>query len=254
MPVLRQRLGQLHADAVHLQVVAVGVGGEQLVGEVRDRASHRHELERQDIDLSGFVARSRDRMKSAMHRNRPRCWRGNVNRNRSGASGLGPGEHDDVVALRHRREVPVHHRGVSEDAVGRQPVQPVPQARSAFGLDEVLVRRSFTAANTAQSPLPQKQCAFVEKKEQQAGVSASATLLIHDLTRLLNQIRRFFTDQRGHASRMGIAGYNTRHYRGIHNPQASDTPHSQTRIYHRLIVAAHFARPDRMKQRRGILA
>jgi hypothetical protein len=26
------------------------------------------------------TARSRDRMKSAMHKNRPRCWRGKVNR------------------------------------------------------------------------------------------------------------------------------------------------------------------------------
>ncbi len=52
MPVLGQRLGELHADAVHLQVVAVGVGREQLVGEVGDRLTHRHQLERQHVNLS----------------------------------------------------------------------------------------------------------------------------------------------------------------------------------------------------------
>ena len=61
VPVLGERLGQLHTDAVHFEVVAVGVRGEQLVGEVRDGLSHRHQLERQHIHLatlSGQLTRS----------------------------------------------------------------------------------------------------------------------------------------------------------------------------------------------------
>lgn len=76
MPVLGQRLGELHADTVHLQVVAVGVGREQLVGEIRDRLTHGHQLERQHVNLATLGGQLRERMKSAMHKNRPRCWRG----------------------------------------------------------------------------------------------------------------------------------------------------------------------------------
>ena len=73
------------------------------------------------------------------------------------------GEHDDVVALRHRREVAVHHRRMREDAVGGQPVQPVPQPRASFGLHQLLVRRALAAAHAAQPPLPEEQRALVEQ-------------------------------------------------------------------------------------------
>ena len=53
VPVLGERLGELHADAVHLEVVAVGVRGEQLVREVRDGLAHRHQVQRQHVDLAG---------------------------------------------------------------------------------------------------------------------------------------------------------------------------------------------------------
>jgi len=41
----------LHTDAVHFQIVAIRVRGEQLVGEVGDRLAHRHELEWQYVHL-----------------------------------------------------------------------------------------------------------------------------------------------------------------------------------------------------------
>ena len=84
-------------------------------------------------------------------------------------------EHDDVVALRHRGEVPVHHRGVREDAVGGQPVQPVAQPRASLGLDQVLVRRGLATAHAAQPPLPQEQRPLVE----QAGVLGHRDTLDH---------------------------------------------------------------------------
>ncbi|OQM77698.1 hypothetical protein B0E55_06393 [Rhodococcus sp. 66b] len=73
------------------------------------------------------------------------------------------GEHDDVVALRDRREVAVHNRGVREDALGRQPIEPVPEPRTAFRLDQFLVRRTVALALTAKAPLAEEESALVEQ-------------------------------------------------------------------------------------------
>ena len=54
VPELGERLGELHAEAVHLQVVAVGVLGEQLVRVVGDRLAHRHEVQRQHVHLAAL--------------------------------------------------------------------------------------------------------------------------------------------------------------------------------------------------------
>ena len=53
MPVLSQRLGQLHAQAVHFEVIAVGILGEQLGRVVGDRLPHRDQVHRQHVDLAG---------------------------------------------------------------------------------------------------------------------------------------------------------------------------------------------------------
>ncbi|COW61241.1 Uncharacterised protein [Mycobacterium tuberculosis] len=134
---------------MHLQVVAVGVGREQLVGEIRDRLTHGHQLERQHVNLAtlgGQLPRA-DEIGNAQKPTallarevKPVAHRG---------VGLGLGEHHDVVALGHRREIAVHHGGVRQDAVGGQPVQPVPQPRPALGLDEIFVGRTLTAALAA---------------------------------------------------------------------------------------------------------
>ena len=139
VPVLRQRLGQLHADAVHLQVVAVAVRGEQLVGEIGDRLAHRHQLERQHINLPGVgrpLARS-DEVGDAQEAAALLAREGEPESFGRIRSRLG--QHDDIVTFRHRREIPIHHRGVGKDAVGGQPVQPVPQPRAAFGFHQFLV-------------------------------------------------------------------------------------------------------------------
>ena len=52
MPVLGERLGELHTQSVHLQVVAVGVLGEQLVCVLGDRAAHGDQVQRQDVHLA----------------------------------------------------------------------------------------------------------------------------------------------------------------------------------------------------------
>ena len=165
MPVLGERLGQLHADAVHLEVVAVGVGGEQFVARSRRSAgpwSPAGTATRRP-DRSRRRGRA-DRKKSARHRNRSRCWRGKVNRKRSAASGVGLGEHDHVVALGHRREVAVHDGGVLQDAVGAQPVEPVPQPRPALGLHQLLVATGPSPPRcAAQSPLAQEQGPLVQQ-------------------------------------------------------------------------------------------
>jgi hypothetical protein len=72
-------------------------------------------------------------------------------------------QHDDVIALRHDREVPVGDRGV-EHALGEDPVEPVPQARPALGLDELLVRPSALAAAGLQPPLPHEGRPLVEER------------------------------------------------------------------------------------------
>ena len=53
MPVLSQRLGELHRQPVYLQVVPVRVGGEQLRGVVADRLPDRDELQADQVPTGG---------------------------------------------------------------------------------------------------------------------------------------------------------------------------------------------------------
>src|SRR5690606_4101778 len=53
VPVLGERLGHLHAEAVQEQIVLVLVRREQLGGALRDRRAHRHDLERHVVEIAG---------------------------------------------------------------------------------------------------------------------------------------------------------------------------------------------------------
>ncbi len=154
VPVLGERLGQLHRQPVQLQVVAVRVLGEQLPGRLADRRPDRHQLERDHVGL----AEDRGRKKSARHSRRSRRWRGKVNRSRSSAVLV---QHDQVVALADAREVPVHDGGLQQ-SLGLRPLQPHPQPRPALGLDQFLVRRPAAAAGRLEPPLAQEQGALVQ--------------------------------------------------------------------------------------------
>jgi hypothetical protein len=55
VPVLGQGLGQLHGQPVQLEVLAVGVAGEQLPGHLRHPAPHGDHLEGDHVDLAGLL-------------------------------------------------------------------------------------------------------------------------------------------------------------------------------------------------------
>ena len=71
-------------------------------------------------------------------------------------------QHDDVVALRHHREVAVRDRRV-EHALAEDAVEPVAQPRPALGVDELLVRGAVLAAPRLEAPLPHERGALVEE-------------------------------------------------------------------------------------------
>ena len=113
-------LGQFHADAPRLEVVAVGVRREQFVGEVGDRLAHGDQLERQHVHLvalGGEFARP-DEVGDVQETVTLLAWEREPES--FGRIRFGLGEYDDVVAFRHRREVAVDDRGMREDALGCQ--------------------------------------------------------------------------------------------------------------------------------------
>ena len=129
---------------MQLEVVAVGVGGEQVGGDLGDPRAHGHQLQPQHVDLTGLprpeevgqaevppVSLSREREPVALGRVDGRF-----------------SEQDEVVALAHHREVSVDDRSL-EQVLGLHPLQPHPQPRAALGLDQLLVRRTVAARRRA---------------------------------------------------------------------------------------------------------
>ena len=145
MPVLGQRLGELDAQAVQLDVLPVGVGLEELGGGRGDLRAHRHDVEGHDIGAAlgqHGLARSEevrqaqvpvavlaregqpvqlDWLPAVLQRALPRLRQ--------------PGRVEDhqLVALGPARVVPVDDRG-PEQALGVDPVQPHPQPRPTLNL------------------------------------------------------------------------------------------------------------------------
>src|SRR5699024_6421632 len=77
-------------------------------------------------------------------------------------TGLRRFEDVDGVALGDGREVSVYDRGMREDALGRQVLEPVAQPRAPLGLDELLVAGAVAVTRAAQAPLAQERRALVE--------------------------------------------------------------------------------------------
>jgi hypothetical protein len=153
--VLGQRLGQLHGQAVHLQVVPVGVGREQLGGELADAPAHGGHLEGDHVGLAGVlpteeVGQAQPPVPALPREGEP------------DPLGAVVVQHDQVVALADGREVAVDD-GRLEDALGLEPVQPGAQPRPPLGLHQLLVRGSLAAAGAAQPPLAEEGRPLIEQ-------------------------------------------------------------------------------------------
>src|SRR5699024_5447742 len=103
-----------------------------------DRALARQDEVRDAQEPAALLARERER---APHRR----------------TGLRRFEDVDGVALGDGREVSVYDRGMREDALGRQVLEPVAQPRAPLGLDELLVAGAVAVTRAAQAPLAQER-------------------------------------------------------------------------------------------------
>ena len=156
MPVLGERLGELHADPVHLEVVAVGRRRRTTRSRSRrSRAAHRHQLQRQHI--------------GAVHLDRPLA----------GGDEVGDVEEPRTLlareleahAHRSRRSGSVSTHRVAVTTAGKQPyttaawavipggepVDPVPQPRPAPRSPRGPVARPSPPKAPAQPPLTQEE-------------------------------------------------------------------------------------------------
>ena len=59
VPELRQRFGGFDAQAVEVEIVFVVAGLEQFLAVFRCHSSHRHEVERDDVELLGIERRKK---------------------------------------------------------------------------------------------------------------------------------------------------------------------------------------------------
>ena len=100
VPVLGERLGELHGQAVQLQVVAVGVVREELVGRLGDPGADGDDLEADDVGLAGLLGP--EEVGQAQPAAAALAREGEA-----GALGAVLVQHDQVVALGHAREVAV---------------------------------------------------------------------------------------------------------------------------------------------------
>ena len=124
VPELGQRLGELDRQAVDLEVIAVVVRREQLVGEVRDRGPHGDELEGQDVDGSLGLATllGGQEIRDAQEPSPLLAGEGDPVQHLRVRTRLG--QHTDVLAVGVGREVPVDHSGVGQDSLGGKTVDP----------------------------------------------------------------------------------------------------------------------------------
>ena len=149
MPQLGQRLGQLHAEPMQLQIVPVRVVLEQTGGHLRDLRSHRDKVECHDVgSLECRQIAIAEEVRQAQVPS-PRLPREGVAvQLRSRVDDIGSGtEDDEIVALAVARPIPIDD-GELRDRVGLDAVQPQPQPRPALSFDQFLVRRSVPGSSS----------------------------------------------------------------------------------------------------------
>ena len=159
VPQLGQRLGQLHGEAVELQVVAVRVRLEQLLRLSRDLRAHRDQLHGQHVGaqlgrlllVAEEVGEAQVPASALAREREPGDLAGRV---------LGRPD-DERLSVRVHREVAVDDAEVRE-AAGLDPVEPHPQPRQRLGLDELLEARAVL--QRLQAPLPHERGAVVEPR------------------------------------------------------------------------------------------
>jgi hypothetical protein len=132
VPVLREGLGELHRQAVQLEVLAVVVAGEHLRGDFGHVRAHRDDGEADDIDVAAVLAAEEVRQAQPSVPALPREGEAAplVARLRV--------QDDEVLVLADGREVSVHDGGV-HDALGLDLGHQLAQARPALLLDELVV-------------------------------------------------------------------------------------------------------------------
>ena len=141
VPVLGQRFGHLHANAVHHEVLLVLVGGEQFGGAVRHLLAHGHDVEGGVVGLTGLDGP--EQVSDAQ----PRCFalaRVGEAHALGGPGVVGP--HHQIVAVAVHTEVAVHQLR-DQQPFGLGPVELLAQHRG-HALFEVGV-----AFHTAVGPL-----------------------------------------------------------------------------------------------------
>ena len=154
VPVLGERLGQLDGQAVQFEVVAVGVGLEELGGLLADPGADGDDLEADDVGLAGLLRA--EEVGQAQPAAAALAREGEA-----GALVALLVQEDQVVVLGDAGEVAVDD-GRFEEVVGLELVQEAAQAGPALGLDEFLVRRSVAGAGLLEAPLALEEGALVE--------------------------------------------------------------------------------------------
>src|SRR3954465_5939855 len=155
VPVLRERFGELHGQAVQLQVVTVGVASEQFCSDLRHLGADRHQLERDDVYLAGLfgpeeVGQAQETVASLPREGEAHPLRPVVV------------QHDQVVALGHAGEVAVDDTRIKH-VLALHPLEPHPQAGTPLSLDQLVVGRTVAAGRT-QTPLAEERRPLVEHR------------------------------------------------------------------------------------------
>src|SRR3954452_23068079 len=155
VPVLRERFGELHGQAVQVQVVTVGVASEQLCSDLAHLGADSHQLERDDVYLAGLFGPEEVGQAQETVASLPR---------EGEADPLRPVvvQHDQVVALGHAREVAVDDTRIKH-VLGLHPLEPHPQPGPPLGLDQLVVGRTV-AAGRPQAPLTEERRPLVEHR------------------------------------------------------------------------------------------
>ena len=175
VPHLGQRLGELHAQAVQLQVVAVGVLLEQPAGHLGDTAPHGDQVERDDVRALGQGQLAVAEEVGQAQVTRPALPReGEPARSRPRVGDLAAGaQHDERVAVAVAGPVAVDH-GELGDAVGLDPVQPGPKPAAGPRLSTRAPRYARRAAYANDALLSPHWPMKVARSSRYAATSASA--------------------------------------------------------------------------------